>query len=77
MKIADDSLTNNVLYADYLAAKNIGDKVCMEELENPNSLDIYCLEPVGVCHDTNTDIPGALCHGMSILHQEWQHLLPG
>ena len=27
MKIADDTLTNNVLYADYLAAKNIGDKV--------------------------------------------------
>ena len=26
MKIADDTLTNNILYADYLAAKNIGDK---------------------------------------------------
>ena len=28
MKIADDALTNHVLYSDYLAAKNIGDKVC-------------------------------------------------
>ena len=27
MKIADDALTNNVLYKDYLASKNIGDKV--------------------------------------------------
>ena len=27
MKIADDTLTNNVLYKDYLASKNIGDKV--------------------------------------------------
>ena len=27
MKIADDALTNHVLYSDYLAAKNIGDKV--------------------------------------------------
>ena len=31
MKIADDTLTNNVLYADYLAAKNIGDKVGQED----------------------------------------------
>ena len=27
MKIADDALTNHVLYSDYLAAKNIGYKV--------------------------------------------------
>ena len=26
MKLADDALTNHVLYSDYLAAKNIGDK---------------------------------------------------
>ena len=27
MEIADDALTNHVLYSDYLASKNIGDKV--------------------------------------------------
>ena len=31
MKIADDALTNHVLYSDYLAAKNIGDKVGREQ----------------------------------------------
>ena len=38
MKLADDALTNHVLYSDYLAAKNIGDKVGQEGGEKNISL---------------------------------------
>lgn len=70
MKIADDALTNHVLYSDYLAAKNIGDKVGRCDFKPGKINKNHFSEFVGVHHHTNPHLSGALRDWMSIFHEE-------